>query len=63
MGYLDKRRELRIELYSRRIAELTEAIEGIDEELYATTLYELKERRKRLAVKRSDLIKKRGTSL
>jgi hypothetical protein len=61
VGFLDKRREVQIDLASRRIAELTEAIEGIDEELYPTTYNELREKRKRLAFRRSDLIKKRGT--
>lgn len=62
MKFLDKRRGIKLDLISRRIAELTEAIQGIDEELYPTILYELREKRQRLAFRRSDLIKKRGTA-
>jgi hypothetical protein len=58
MGFLAKRRQLKVSLVSKRIEELTEAIDGIDDGFYPEIVAELRERRRKLAFKRSDLIKK-----
>jgi hypothetical protein len=60
---VSKYRSKAIRRHSRRIAELTESIDGTDEYMYPHHVRELEEKRKHHAFKRSTLIKKVGIVL
>lgn len=60
---LVKRRSAAIRRHSRKIVELTEAINGTDELIYPHHVLELEVKRKNYAFKRSNLIKKVGIVL
>lgn len=66
MMWYDKRlnnwRQKRIDRISIRIEQLTQAIDGIDEEFHPSILEELVNHRTVLAFRRSNLIKKKAST-
>lgn len=59
MAFFQRRLQRKINHCSRRIAQLTETIDGIEEEFWPEDYKEFCLMRRKYAMRRSDLIKKR----